>query len=116
MSLLLHFPALSLLEIYQVNVADSSLPVTFPGKEVIPRLSSLTVRAGTLVTVWDLLGSGFAESSPIVDLRQLKELSVCTQEEPNAMEIINHILKTTENIKIVRLSGKLVSFAFPCLH
>lgn len=110
MSLLLHFPALSLLDIYQVNVVDSSLPVTFPGKEVTPRLSSLTVRAGTLLTVWDLLGS---ESGSIIDLRQLKELSVCTQEELGAMEIIHYILRTTENIETVRLAGTLVSFALP---
>jgi hypothetical protein len=110
MSLLLHFPALLLLDIYQINVVDSSLPITFPGKEVTPRLSSLTVRAGTLLTVWDLLGS---ESGSIIDLGQLKELSVCTQEEPGAMEIIHHILKTTENIETVRLAGTLISFAFP---
>ena len=112
MSLFLHFPALSFLEIYQVNVVDSSLPVTFAGKEVTPKLSSLNVRAGSLLTIWDLLGSGLAESSSIIDLSQLEQLTVCTQEELGAMEIINHILRTTENITTVRLSG-IVSFAFP---
>ena len=113
MSLFLHFPALSFLEIYQVNVVDSSLPFTFPGKEVTPKLSSLNVRAGSLLTIWDLLGSGLAESSSIIDLSQLKQLTVCTEEELGAMEIINHIFRTTENITTVRLSGMIVSFAFP---
>jgi len=106
MSFLLYFPALSLLDIYQVSVAHAPFPITFPGKPVAPRISSLIIRPGSLSTVWELLGEGSVESGSILDLKELSELSV-SSEDSNAMEIVRHILKTTENIKTVTLSGAL---------
>jgi len=105
MSFLLHFPALSLLDIYQVSVAHAPFPITFPGKRVVPRISSLIIRSGSLSTIWELLGEGRVESGSILDLTELSELSV-SSEDSNAMEVVRHILKTTENIKTVTLSGE----------
>jgi len=113
MSFLLHFPALSSLNVHQVRIADSPLPITFPSQEVIPRLSSLFVQFGSLITLRKLLGSGKVASRSILDLTQLNELSV-QAEEPGAMELIKCILKTTENIKIMTLQGK-VCFIRPSL-
>lgn len=105
MSFLLHFPALLLLDMFQVAVAHAPFPITFPGKRVVPKISSLIVRTGSLSTVWELLGEGGMESGSILDLTNLSELSV-SSEDSNAMEIVRHILKTTENIKTVSLSGE----------
>lgn len=112
-SLFLHFPALSSLGLSYVRVADSLLPIMFPGQEVVPSLSSLNLGYGSLDTVWKLLGSGKAESRSILDLTQLSDLMV-QAETRDAMKITKYILKATENIKTVRLEGDLVLSDHPC--
>lgn len=105
-SLLLYIPALSILSIYRVTVADSPPPFTFIGKQMPPRVSILNAQLGEdLPTVRDLLGSGFAESSSMVDIRHLKQFIARTDDQPAAMEIIGQILKATESIEKLMLSG-----------
>jgi len=113
MSLLLHFPALSSLTFYWVCFANSALPITFSGQEIVPRLSSLQV--GNVTTLGELLGLGKVESRSILDLTQLNELSVQAC-RPGEMVVIKHILETTEHIKTVTLKGELVSFNHPRLY
>lgn len=111
MSLFLHFPALSSLDIYRVGVANSPLPIPRPRAEVSPKLSSLSVGKGSIHTVWDLLGSERAESGAIIDFTKLSRVVIRLEPEdddddPGAMETIGHILKATECISMLMLSGQ----------
>ncbi|KIM42781.1 hypothetical protein M413DRAFT_10245 [Hebeloma cylindrosporum] len=123
MSLFLHFPALSSLDIYRVGVANSPLPIPRPRAEVSPKLSSLSVGKGSIHTVWDLLGSGRAESGAIIDftkLRQYPELScfgniasALTSGSLQTLKMIrlNPMLQTVEDDPYLHLTKELEAIA-----
>lgn len=105
--LLLHLPALSLLGICRVNFTDSSPSATFIGNEVTPKLSFLIAQLGQdLLTVRDLLGWGLANSRSMIDIRRLKQFVARTEDQPAAMRIIGQLLKATESIESLMLSGR----------
>jgi len=103
------FPHLKKLTLYCVTIADIPLRGKFfkakRTPKLAPKLVSLFVKNSNIGTLIKLPAGGALRAGPMLDLTGLEKFEFGIDEDPTAMDIVRLVLKLTESLRFLALSG-----------